>query len=292
MSHLSNFHYQITGPTHDPSAPKLVFLHGVMGFSANWRRIAKAFEGEYQVLVYDQRGHGRSFQPALGYGSEDYAGDLEKITNELGWDRFHLVGHSMGGRVAFRFATRAPERIDRLVIEDIGPSMHPTGASFITRLLDAIPVPFSDRRAAKEWFDTEFKVRFAEHRKVEGLAAYLYANITENEKKEAVWRFYEPGIRETVERGRTEDRWDDIKSLSPPTLLVRGEYSTDLPRDLYEQVLARNPRIEGVEIKGSGHWIHSDKPDEFIKVLQSFLHDRPLALEDGIEPHATGRQGQ
>lgn len=272
MSYLSNFYYQITGPAHEADqAPKLVFLHGVMGYAANWRRIAKAFEQDYQVLLYDQRGHGRSFQPATGYGPEDYAEDLRKILDELGWQKVHLVGHSMGGRVAYHFGSANPERVTRLVIEDIGPKMYPVGESLITRLLDATPVPFPSKREAKAWFDTEFMEIFADERRKEGLAAYLYANLTENEKKEAVWRFYEPGIRETVALGRSAEHWEQIEALSVPTLLMRGEYSRDLPREIYEQILQANLRIKGVEIPDAGHWVHSDQPEAFIQCLREFF---------------------
>jgi esterase len=272
MSYLSNFHYQITGPEQAPeAAPKLIFLHGVMGYSANWRRIAKAFENKYQILVYDQRGHGRSFQPATGYRTEDYAGDLEKIIDELGWDKVNLVGHSMGGRVAFHFAAHNPQRVTHLVIEDIGPSMHPTGASLVLRMLDATPVPFPDKRAAKHWFDTTFLELFKDERQKEGLAAYLYANLTENENKQAVWRFYEPGIRASIEDGRAIERWDEIRALTMPTTLIHGEFSRDLPRELFEEVLAANPLIRGVEIAGAGHWVHSDKPEVFIEAVAAGL---------------------
>lgn len=271
---ISNFYLQRTG--NKESGKKLVFLHGVMGFSANWRRIARAFEQDYEVLVYDQRGHGRSFRPAVGYAPENYADDLKNIIDELGWDQVYLVGHSMGGRAAYVFASKHPDRVTQLVIEDIGPSMYPEGASFITKLIDAVPVPFADKKTARAWFDKDFQEIFSTHRKREQLAEYLYANLTENEKKEAVWRFYEPGIRESVEQGRAAELWDDIGVLSMPTLVVRGEFSSDLPRDVFERMLSMNPTIQGVEIKGAGHWIHSDKPELFIDVLKRFFAGEKL----------------
>lgn len=276
MSYLSNFYYQITGlqPESEQervAVPRLVFLHGVMGFSANWRRIARAFESEFQVLVYDQRGHGRSFQPTTGYGPEDYAGDLKRILDELGWREIHLVGHSMGGRVAFHFASQYPERVTRLVIEDIGPSMYEVGASFILSLLDSVPVPFSDKRVAKEWFDREFIELYSHLPHRVGLAQFLFANLIENESKQAVWRFSEAGVRESIMQGRANERWDEVAALKCPTLLVRGQHSSDLPRQIYERVLATNSLIKGVEIPGAGHWVHSDQPELFIKALQEFF---------------------
>ncbi len=270
---LDNFHYQITG---DSSHPKLVFLHGVMGFAANWRRITKAFEDNYQTLAFDQRGHGRSFQPTLGYGPDDYAGDLLKILDELQWQKVTLIGHSMGGRVAFHFASEHPVRVERLVIEDIGPVMNPYGASLVTSLINHIPVPFPSKRAAKEFFDTKFMEIYKDHPQRLGLAAYLYANLTENENKEAVWRFYLPGIRESISQGAAIERWEEIEALQMPTLVARGEMSRDLPHETFLKILRRNPRIDGVEIPGAGHWVHSDQPELFIQALRAFFEKYPV----------------
>jgi len=271
MSVLEKFHHVITGPE---GAPKLVFLHGVMGFAANWRRIAKAFEDRFQVLVYDQRGHGRSFHAEPGhYLPRDYAQDLVEILNELGWQEINLVGHSMGGRVALQFASHFPQRVSRLVIEDIGPTMQPLGASLILRLLDAVPVPFPSKREAKAWFDTEFMRVFEAVPQKEGLAAYLYANLIENDAKEAVWRFSETGVRESVAAGRGGDHWAEIRALAMPTLVIRGEFSRDLPLDVFQRMQQENPLIQGVEIKGAAHWVHSDQPDLFIQVLERFSRD-------------------
>lgn len=287
MSVLESFYYQIYGPENaSVEIPKLVFLHGVMGYAANWRRIAKAFESRFQVLTFDQRGHGRSFHPESGYAPEDYAQDLEAILEELGWEKVHLVGHSMGGRVALTFAANRPSRVTRLVIEDIGPEMQPAASSLVIRMLDTVPVPFPSKREAKAWFDTEFMRIFAAEPNREALAAYLYANLTENENKEAVWRFSEKGVRESITQGRATDRWAEVQRLSMPTLLVRGERSKDLPREVFERVVAANPHIEGVEIKGAGHWVHSDQPEAFISVIERFFAGEPQIASHQIEPWA------
>ncbi|MES2963815.1 MAG: alpha/beta hydrolase [Bdellovibrionota bacterium] len=272
MSVLERFHHQITGK----GEQKLVFLHGVMGFSANWRRIAKAFESDHTILVYDQRGHGRSFQPPTGYGPEDYASDLNDILGELGWEKIRLVGHSMGGRAALHFASQNPSRVTQLVMEDIGPSMVQTGASLVLELIDSVPVPFASKKAAREWFDTRFMEIFAKNSKRKMLAEYLYANLMENERKEAVWRFFEPGIRESVEAGRATERWDEVSALSVPTLVIRGERSKDLPPEIFEKMKATNPLIRGLEILDSGHWVHSDQPDLFTEALRRFFAGETL----------------
>ena len=113
-SFLSQFHYSVVGNPENPK--KIVFVHGLMAFAANWRKIASRLENDFCCLIYDQRGHGRSFKPETGYSTKDFAMDLNKITSELGWSEFHLVGHSMGGRNAMVFAHLFPEKVKTFVL--------------------------------------------------------------------------------------------------------------------------------------------------------------------------------
>lgn len=270
---VDQFFTQITGPE---DAPKLVFLHGVMGYAANWRRVARQFEDRYQVLVYDSRGHGRSSHADLisnpdAYTPEGLAEDLKGILDELGWKKVNLVGHSMGGRVVYTFAAKYPAYVEKLVIVDIGPDRSLSSASTALRVMESVPVPFASKRDAKEWFDTEFPKVFSAMPNAPALAAWLYANIMETEDGRAIWRFDEAGIRGAVASGRERERWVEIRQLQVPTLVIRGGRSKDLTRDVYERMLRENPRIEGVEIPGVGHWVHSEAFEAFTAALEAFL---------------------
>ena len=276
---VDQFFTQITGPA-DPNvaarAPKLVLLHGVMGYALNWRRVAKAFEDHFQVLAYDSRGHGRSPHADLtvtpnAYTPEFLAEDLRNILDDLGWEKIFLIGHSMGGRVAYTFAAEYPERVRALVIEDIGPNMSPLNSSLVSRVLANVPVPFPDKRMAKNWFDSEFLVLFKDLPNAAALGPWLYANMTENEQGQGVWRFDVAGIKAAVVAGHSVERWDMIRQVQCPTLLIRGELSKDLPREVYERMLRENPHFEGLEIEGAGHWVHSEKTEAFNNAVSAFL---------------------
>jgi pimeloyl-ACP methyl ester carboxylesterase len=260
MKYLENFNHQIYGyNTH----PKLVFLHGLMGFGANWRRIISDFESEFQILTYDQRGHGKSFKPLTGYAPEHYAMDLLKIIDELGWEKIHLVGHSMGGRNALSFATQFPRRVTSLVIEDIGPESNPSDIQKYQNLLGRVPTPFPNKKTAKEFLLNDFGDPV--------LGNYFYANLVEKEDGLVDWRFSKSAILESVVMGRAQNRWKDIKALSVPTLLIRGDRSEELSHEVYAKMLSSNPHIHGVEISNAGHWVHFDQPAEFSRVLKTFL---------------------
>lgn len=269
MSYLSQFNYKITGPE---TGRKWIFLHGLMGFGQNWRRIVSALEATEHCLVYDQRGHGKSFQPATGYSPEDYADDLKLIADELGWDQFVLVGHSMGGRNVLNFASRFPEMLTHLVIEDIGPEANPENYKYYEQLLGVVPTPFASRSAAKEFFSTEFPQRARTREKVEVIGQYLYANLEEKADGTVDWRFSREGIVETVKAGHRKNRWEELRGLKVPTLLVRGAQSPELSHGDYVKMLESNPMIKGVEIPEAGHWVHSDRPQAFIEALKNFTN--------------------
>lgn len=268
MSDISNFNIQLYGPE---SGRKWVFVHGLMGFANNWRKIISAFESTDRCMAYDQRGHGRSFKPDFGYAPEDYAQDLLSIIDQLGFEKIILVGHSMGGRNVLNFAYRFPERVEKLVIEDIGPEANPNASEYYEYLLNLVPTPFVNREAAKKFLLQDF-VQIAKTReKVDMLAQYFYANMEDKPDGTVDWRFSKNGIIESVKAGREKERWQELEALSMPTLLIRGENSQELSQQVYERMLASNSNIQGVLISGAGHWVHSDKPQEFIAALKAFV---------------------
>ncbi len=268
MSVLERFHHHITGT---PGQPRLVFLHGLMGSAANWRKITSNLNKEFEMLTFDQRGHGRSINPPTGYQPEDYAQDLEALLAELGWDKIFLLGHSMGGRNALMYAHLFPHRINKLIIEDITPEAELKSAERIEFLLGLVPRPFKNRAAAKEFFAKGFVERLKGTANAKTLADYFYTNIEEKDDGTADWRFFLPGILESLHVARDRDYWPEVKALKMPTLIIRGSESKDLDQGDYEKMLQCNPMLQGVVIEGAGHWVHYDQSAAFTEALRSFL---------------------
>lgn len=270
MSYLQNFKYDLSDLQKEK---KLVLLHGVMGSSANWRKITPSLQNSFQVLTFDQRGHGRSFKPSHGYAPADYAEDLRLILDELRWAKISLIGHSMGGRNALHFADQYPERVEALVVEDIGPQGNIQAMQKTIDMVEMVPTPFASKRAAKEYFAHEFVERLGGRPEAQILGQYFYTNIEPQADGRADWRFFKKAILESLVEGHFKPKWDTVRDLKMPTLFIRGERSEDFPRSEYDQVLKMNPRIRGVEIAGAGHWVHFDQPEAFIKSLKDFFHE-------------------
>lgn len=270
---MNKLNYSITGVESRLQGPprRWVFVHGLMGFLNNWKRITSNLEATEQCLCYDQRGHGRSFKPATGYAPEDYARDLKELTDELGWDKFILVGHSMGGRNVLVFTSMFPEKVEKLIVEDIGPESNESSHLYYENLLGCVPTPFASREKAREFFQNEFPKVAKTKEAASTIGAFLYANLEDQGDGTWDWRFSKAGVLESVQAGRFKDRWAEVRNLKVPTLWIRGENSKELSRENFEKILQTNPMIQGVEIPGAGHWIHSEKPHEFTQALKNFV---------------------
>lgn len=258
----NSINYRIHGT--DSSKLPVVLLHGLMGFAGNWGKIWPKLN-DRRVLVLDQRGHGKSFHaPSGGYGPSNYASDVYQVLEEIGWERAHIVGHSMGGRVALRFASTHPQMCSSLTLEDSGTESNPNRILWIRNLLGSIPTPFSDRETAKKYFDDAFKDDPM-------TGTFLHANLESKENGQQDWRFFPEGMIETVEKGRATDGTDELRNLTIPTLLIRGSRSVEFPEEEAKRMCALRSSIELKTIEGAGHFVHAEKPDEFARFLLEFL---------------------
>jgi len=265
LENQKDLNYQIIG---EDTSPKLVFLHGIMGQGRNWLSIAKKFSKNYQCLVFDQRGHGKSSHPTDGFQLTDYAEDLRKLLTDVDWkEPAHLVGHSMGGRVALYFTDQYPGLVKSLTIVDIGPTSDWQSMSSILEKLDFVPVPFASRSEARHFLENQFLEKYPSKMLME----FFYSNLVE-QNGQYDWTFSKHLIRQTLELARYKDYWGEFKALQLPTLLIRGQLSTDLSAEDYKKVLASNPKIQGQEVRGAGHWVHAEKPRETIKIIEDFFN--------------------
>lgn len=210
-------------------------------------------------------------KPLTGYHPKDFADDLYQILTELNWTSINLVGHSMGGRNALYFSYLYPHLLKSLVVEDISPVGEPGDLHYYQKMLGVIPTPFSSKSDVTSYFESQFVQDFASKDSAKSLVPFLMANIEEKSDGTFDWKFFKDGIFAAVEQGRSEDLWPLVDKISVPTLYMRGGNSKYLPKSVFEQVLAKNSLITGVEISDAGHWIHSDQPEAFTKNLESFL---------------------
>jgi len=116
---------RIGGPA---DAPPLLMLHGYPQTHAIWHRVAQSLSNRFRIVLPDLRGYGDSSRPAgevdhANYSKRTLALDMVELMAQLGHERFGLVGHDRGGRVAHRLALDHPQRVSRLALIDIAPTL-------------------------------------------------------------------------------------------------------------------------------------------------------------------------
>jgi pimeloyl-ACP methyl ester carboxylesterase len=243
----------------------LVVLHGLFGSLDNWRWMAQRLSGEFQVFSVDQRNHGQSpHSPVFDYRA--MVEDLEKFLDDRLLDRVHLLGHSMGGKTAMLFAAHYSERIDQLLVADIGPGPNPPRHDGIFALLQALPLDSMENRgAADRWL--------RERLPDPNLRGFLLKNLQLSPEGRLHWRFNLPVLRRNYDQ--ILEALPIERPVEVPTLFLRGEHSDYLLPTALESLRQIFPRSRMVTLAGAGHWLHADQPLAFHHQVREFLRENP-----------------
>jgi N-formylmaleamate deformylase len=244
-------HFSRTGGSGLP----VVLLHGLMGSGACWSPLARAIEDEFDVVMPDARGHGRSTAPEFGYSYDQLADDVLGLVEELQLLRPVFIGHSMGGMTAAVVTQRSAGNVRGLVLVDptfIGPDVQ------------------------QEVWESDVA---DQHRRALGLTkCELVADARARHPHRS------PGIIELRVEARLNTRLSAFGVLKPPnpdfravvraievpTLLVIGD-SPVVSFELATELSRINPRVGVEQIPNAGHGLPFDQPEHLERVVASFL---------------------
>ncbi len=247
--------------------PDALLLHGIGGAGRTWDFVASATAGRLRLLAPDARGHGDSARPGSGYAPSDFVADVGAILDAERLDRVVLVGHSMGGGHALAFTLAHPERVSRLVVIDIGPTLEREGAERSSRLTRTRPELFADATAADRYMretspgytDEVYahRLRWLLHETPDGLA----------------WRSDAAALGRILESAGGRGRyWERLPEIGVPVLVVRGARSIYLSGATAARMVAAIPDARLVELD-AGHNVQLDRPTELAEAIVAFAHD-------------------
>ncbi len=239
----------------------LVILHGFLGMGDNWKTLANKYAENYQVHLVDQRNHGRSFHSDQ-FSLQLLVEDLWNYIEFHNLEKIHLLGHSMGGKVAMLFAAKYPQRLHKVIIADISPRKYPAHHQDILTALNA--VDFKIQSSRKE-IEEILEAYIPQH----GVRQFLMKNITRVYKETFRYRFNLKSL--------TEDYQEITIGLSSEvvydgeTLFLRGDKSGYI--GVEDEILINHhfSNAQIVTVKNSGHWLHADNPTDFYDEVVSFL---------------------
>lgn len=247
------------------AGPRVVFLHGLFGQGRNFTQVAKALTPDLRSVLVDLPNHGRS-------AWTEEAGYLEIAEVVATWLReaydgepVHLVGHSMGGKVAMVLAQAHPGLVDRLVVVDIAPATSDGAGEFEHLLgsLAGVDLGVLERRGDA---DEQLRGRIADER----VRGFLLQNLRSGDGGSGFrWQANLDLLRREL---TAIGGFPDLDTVfDHPVLWMAGERS-DYVQPEHEPVMRRLfPRTRTVTIKGAGHWVHSEKPEAFVSTLRVFL---------------------
>lgn len=241
----------------------LVILHGLFGSLDNWFSLAKAFSDNHHVYLVDQRNHGQSTH-ADSHTYDEMADDLVEFFAEHNLKDAVLIGHSMGGKTAMRFAANHSELLSKLVVVDMGVKQYPVHHDLIIRSMQALDLKnISSRSKAEE----ELKHLLDED---ESTIQFLLKNVYRQKQDDGstcyAWRFNLDIIAEDIEEmGLSISRGSDIE-----TLFLYGTQSKYVLENDKASILDLFPNTTFKSLE-TGHWVHAQDPKGFVDSVKEFI---------------------
>lgn len=238
----------------------LVMLHGVFGSSDNLVSVSRLLaDAGFCVYLLDARNHGQSPRSDI-FNYDVMADDLERFLIEEQLVKPILVGHSMGGKVVMNYAMKYTN-FEKLIVVDIAPKFYPVHHDHIIQGLLAIDMEkITSRKEAESIFE-RYVSSFDERQ-------FILKNIYRTSEGGFAWRINVPVLaREIYQIG---GELMNPKVVNCPVLFIAGGDSSYIQPQDHDFILQIFPSASFVTIDGANHWVHAQKPKEFVQHIQDF----------------------
>lgn len=237
----------------------LLIVHGFFASSRNWRKIAEKLADRFHVFVLDMRNHGKSPHHEL----MDYpamTADVLRFMEARQIPSAHILGHSMGGKVAMWLALTQPERMKKLIVVDIAPKSYSHSFRQIINAMINLPITdLQNRKQADEWLTKDIPELSYRQFLLQNL---IFAN------GKFIWRINLDIFRRQAEHIVAFPETDNLLPYLGEVLFVIGENSNFVNKN---DSLRLFPKAVFKQIAQAGHWLHVEQPELFLAEIEKFL---------------------
>jgi pimeloyl-ACP methyl ester carboxylesterase len=246
-----------------PGKQPFIMLHGIGRIAHTFDHIAPQFDKDYHVIAIDMRGHGDSaWSPEGAYLVEDYARDLEAFVAQLGLRNVVLLGNSTGGRVVQVYAGMHPERVAKLIVEDVGPERTNEIASGFARRVQQ-----EENGWASEDELVASLMRNGGRVSEELQRNYAHFGSQRRADGRIVWK-RDPNL---VKGFVPTELWAQVLKIRCPTIYILGGASTIVPQTTQQKLRETLPAVQIVTLPKLGHYPDQEAPEDFLRIAQAFL---------------------
>ena len=253
---LSSYGYGVHYVRWGNRGPKVLLIHS-MGMDAHsMDLLAESLQETHQVLSLTILDHGDSDTPTPHIPLDEHAEIMRGCYRQLSFHPNVLVGHSVGGMMGMILTAEHPEEFKGLVLVDIAP-FEVTGRP-------ARPAP-------PEYLESEAEARVYLKERYPGFTSEYVENRLRYAFRREGGRLRLKPTGDAVRGGPAVDLWPYVERMRTPTLLLMGEDSTLVTPETRMRMERTLPDLEAVVVKGAGHMIPQEKPEEFEKLIKQFL---------------------
>jgi pimeloyl-ACP methyl ester carboxylesterase len=254
------------------SGPPVIILHGLYGSSDNWITIGRELAGEFSVYLVDQRNHGQSpHDPVHNY--QVLSEDIKELMNRLQIPSAYIIGHSMGGKTAMKFGINYPERIIRMVVVDISPLSYdretsPPEITMHERIINGLQSLHPETLSSREEADNLLK----KYVSADAIRQFLLKNLKRKPEGGYLWNLNLMALSDNLDEitaGVIDEKLTNPSVLpSFPLLFIRGALSGYIGSHDLEAIGRFFPWAEVITVPEAGHWVHAEKPDNFLEIIR------------------------
>ena len=261
---------------HLGKGPALIILHGLFGSSDNWVSIGKELSRDFEVFLIDQRNHGNS-PHSVEHNYTLLKNDLLDFMNNHDLEKSIIIGHSMGGKTAMFFAADYPGRTHALIVVDIAPGSYKNliePANQVTMQMNILSSMMSvDLSTVNSRTDIDKQlspvIRSAKIRQ------FLLKNISRDKEGNYSWKLNIKTLHNQLPEimdGLDTAMFHNGHGVSGfPVLFIKGEKSDYISDSDYPIIGTIFPDAEISIIPDTGHWLHAEQPDVFIRIVKEFI---------------------
>ena len=251
--------------------PVMVFLHGWAGSARYWESTAQAIAQDFDCLLYDMRGFGRSPLPQVppepSYELETYAEDLAELLTALNLSRVYINAHSTGASIATLFLNLYPEKVEKAILTCSGIFEYDEKAFTTFHKFGGYVVKFRPPwLAAIPFADRIFMARFLHRSLPTEVSLAFLKDFLMADKEAAI------GTMVTaVSKRAAEEMPAEFARLSVPTLLVAGEFDQIIPAIMGKQAASLSKKVEFVIIPNTSHFPMLEDAATYLQLIRDFL---------------------